>query len=147
MTAKFTDDLQFGQAAEAQFHMLHPALVRTDGRKGDFTNSKGEIVELKTDRYSHDKTLNFFMERYSFSDVDGGPFQARNNGVKWYAYMYASGGQLYVFDVQELCEFIDRRYAERDLIKVVNETHITRGYKVPREQLVHLLVEPEVALT
>ncbi len=147
MTAKFTDDLSFGQEAEKQFSSLFPALVCTDGRKGDFRNSKGELVELKTDRYDHDRTLNFFMERYSFRDVDGGPFQSRNNSVKWYVYRYAKAGQLYVFNVQALCNYLQWRYSDDDLIKVINETHITRGWKIKREDLAHLLVNPQEALT
>jgi hypothetical protein len=144
MVSKFTDDLAYGQAAEAQFHTLYPNLIRTDGRKGDFINSAGELVELKTDRYQ--RSTNLFMERYSFSDFPGGAFQASANNVVWYAYWFPKLHELYVFNVHDLIGYLDWRFSDDELIKIVNETHITRGWKVPKDQLAHLLVNPSEVL-
>ena len=147
MTAIFKDDLAIGQASELLFfEKLFPTkLERTDGRKGDFKIlSTGELLELKSDNYDFFATKNFFMERYSYGDKPGGAHQALANGVKYYCYFFPNSGHFFLFDTQLLVNYLDWRFANSPLIEVKNAGYITRGYKIERSLLAHLLISPMV---
>lgn len=146
MTAIFKDDLVRGHSGEADFAALfEPALERLDGRTADFRVVRtGELVEIKTDFYPFEKTANVFMERYSYGDVDGGPWQALKKGAKYYVYMFDSNGAFYIFQTELLVRFLEWRFKDAELIPVKNQSHVTRGYKIPRAAIAHLVCPPTV---
>jgi hypothetical protein len=142
----FTKDLTRGATGEQDIHMLFPSLERLDGRTADFKTAAGDLVEVKTDFYPFEKTNNFFIERYSHGDAPGGVHQALAKGAKYFVYLYNSNGAFYIFRTDLLVRFLDWRFADAELITVRNETYNTRGYKIPRSALAHLVVSPEALL-
>lgn len=134
----FNKSLKSGQAGEDEFLVLNSGLVRADGRNFDFTvKNTDKTVELKSDYYSMEKTPNFFMERFSYDNKSGGPWQALEKGVDLFAYYYIKEKTAFWFKTKDLVDLLDR-IVKSDNIKlsdVGNEKHITRGYKVPRNRL------------
>ena len=141
----FEDDLKFGQAAEDDFAVRFK-LTRTDGRKGDLITSSGDVVELKTDRHDPKQTVNFIMERYSYSNRPGGPWQALQHGVKYFVYRFETTDEIFVFDVSDLCKKLEEIVAfyAVQLENKVNESHITRFYRIRRHHLKKLFLPKEV---
>lgn len=147
MSANFASDLAAGQQSELLFfEKLFPSkLERTDGRKGDFRILKtGELLELKSDNYDYFKTPNFFIERYSYDDKPGGPFQSLENGVKYYCYFFPNSGHFFLFDTELLVRHLNWRFADAPLVPVKNKNYVTRGYKIERALLAHLIIGPQV---
>ena len=146
MTSSFTEDLKRGHTGELKFFSLfNNKLEHIDGRIADFKIiSSGELVELKSDWYDLEKTENFFIERYSYENEPGGPFQALENRIKYYVYFFPRNDQFFIFETEDLCDYLSWRMKEEDLINIKNENYVTRGWKIPREQLAHLLVSPGV---
>ena len=131
----FDESLKIGKTGEDIFGNLHPFLVREDGLKYDFS-FKDKKIELKTEYYDMDKTENFFIERYSYDNVDGGPWQSLKNGVDYYIHFFVKNHTWFSFTTKELVEYLDT--LELNLIKIPNKSHITRGFKIKRELLSHL---------
>jgi hypothetical protein len=105
----FGKSLAKGKAGEESFHLKHPTLIRTDGRKGDFAHVALGLIELKTDYYANPR--NFFMEMevaYEGEETarPGGPFQSQSHGVDWFVYQFAFTKVEYWFKTNELCEWL-----------------------------------------
>lgn len=107
---------------------------------GDFLDSTGKIIELKTDTYPLTRTPNFFMERYSHLEKQtlGGPWRAYAHGADILIYLFASSGTYYCFEdlgklVLRLEEIIKDNNLKPD--RIPNYGYITTGYKIERNLL------------
>lgn len=142
---KFERDLAKGQLAEHNFFMLYQhCITRTDGKRGDFEiNKTGEKIELKTDSYNPAHTDNFFMERYSYDKKNGGPWQSQEHNVQYYLYWFPIDGSLFIFNVNELVRKLSKIEKTLQKINIKNEGYVTVGYKVQRDLLKGLFLQPE----
>lgn len=133
----FQKSLKKGQKYEAMFEDLFgDKVTRTSGYIDDFKiNKNGKSLDLKTDFYDMSKTENFFMERYSYAEQNGGPWQALDKGVDYYVYFFPSQMEFFVFKTTTLVKKLEELCADLKLVNVWNTSHITRGFKVPREWL------------
>lgn len=133
----FNKSLKRGQKGEAQFHDLFKDKVdRTAGYIEDFIIKKNnKTIDVKTDFYDMGKTENFFMERYSYGQEDGGAWQALKKGVDYYIYFFPSHMEFFVFKTATLVKKLEELCNGAYLIGVKNTSHLTRGYKVKREDL------------
>lgn len=137
MSADFTKDLKKGKKAELDFlAACGKSIVASDGFKGDFVAVKsGEKLELKTDFYAHDLTKNFFMERYSYDEKNGGPWQAADHGCKYFVYYFKNPGFIYVFETKKLVDLLNNLTKSMGYVNVYNQGYTTRGYKIARDLL------------
>lgn len=142
---KFDKDLKKGKKSEHDFYMKYQqCLTRTDGRRGDFElNKTSELLELKSDYYDPNKTENFFIERYSHEDKNGGIWQAIDHGVDYYVYWYPLTGDTYIFNAKQLLRKMNKLARKLELVEVKNQGYVTRGYKVERSLLSDLFLSPE----
>ncbi len=141
--ADFNTDLNFGRLAELAFlHAARPSVEPLDGKQGDFALKDGSKLELKTDRYDHAKTQNFFVERYSYGDKPGGPFRALLDGSEYFAYYFENPGFLYLFRTVEFMARVQEVQRNYQLIEIPNRNHVTRGYKMPRSLFADLELKP-----
>jgi hypothetical protein len=144
-TFGFARQKAIGQAGEARFLAHYQDIHRLDGRGGDFVGNSGRLIELKTDSYTTEATPNFFMERWS--DVEkqkpGGPFQAKEKGLYYFVYTYASG-EAYWFHVKELVRFLNRTADDYQYREIMNRAWRGGGYLVPRDRLSHLVVKLDI---
>lgn len=143
MTWNMQKQLGVGAAGEALFLKHWPdKAVRHPVFKGpDFLDSKGRILEVKTDTYPMQKTPNFFMERWSDreSGKPGGPWQAHLKGATCFVYMFIGDRTWFVCeDLPQLCTELDGLIGAGKLRpkQVMNRGWITEGYAVPRVALV-----------
>ena len=145
LKTKFEHDLKRGQKSEHDFYLKYAScIVRTDGRRGDYELLKtGEVLELKSDYYNPNETPNFFMERFSYEDKAGGPWQALEYKVSYYIYWYPTTGVTYIFNVQQLVRRLNKLSKKLDLVNVRNQGYITQGYLVERSMLQDLFLAPE----
>lgn len=143
--AKFKDDLKRGHGGEHRFYnRFAGSVTHLDGRNADFEiNKTGETVELKTDYYDMNKTPNFFMERYSFDDRDGGPWQSLAKSISYYIYTFDKCGTIFVFNTAQLVRRLNRICKKHVLANVPNSGYTTRGYRIPRESLESVMLSPE----
>jgi hypothetical protein len=143
--ADFKKDLKKGQDAEHNFFMkFQQHMTRTDGRRGDFLiNKTEEILELKTDFYDPDSTPNIFIEKYSYQDKPGGPFQSKEHGVSYYAYWFPKTDLLLLFNVDQLIKRIKKLEANLKTVSIKNKNYSTLGYLVDRNLLQDILLDPE----
>lgn len=142
---EFKKDLKRGHAGEHSFFQIFQAsITHLDGRNADFEiNKTGETIELKTDYYDFSLTENFFMERYSYDDKPGGPWQSASKKIDYYIYYYQSHNMLYIFNTEQLVNRLDRIMKNEKLVSVKNKGYTTRGYKVNRKLIEELCLEPE----
>ncbi len=140
MAHNFSKSLVVGKAGEKAFMALAAAagitLEQTDGRKGDFVDEHGSVWEVKSDSYDHDRTANFFIERYSNIDkgTDGGPWQSLAHGCTYFAYFFPLNNIAYVFKTVDLVEQL-RVTPLGNPIDIRNVRHTTVGFKIPRVSL------------
>mgnify|MGYP001059935976 CR=1 FL=1 len=138
----FKDSLKYGNKKEAEFCKLFPELELLDGYIADMKiRSNGKTIDLKSDRYDLNKTGNFFMERYSYADKNGGVWQAADKNIDYYVYQFTKNNLIYVFKTWRLLKLMEENEGLFKQIKVYNTSHVTVGYLVPRE-----LLEP-IAMT
>lgn len=135
----FAKDLAAGKAGELAIQELWPELQLLHGKGADAILPNGELVELKTDRYDHAKTVNFFIEY--LSDIDsgklGGVHKAELDGCKWFVYYFSNPGIAYVFEVQDLLKQLELYILANNppLVEIKNSRWITNGRKIPRSAL------------
>lgn len=140
MAHNFQASLKVGKAGETAFMALAAnagiTLTPTDGREGDFTDEARHVWEVKSDSYDHQKTSNFFIERYSNVDkgTNGGPWQALEHGCTYFAYFFPLNGIAYVFKTVDLVEQL-RVTPLGTPIDIRNVRHTTVGFKVSRASL------------
>lgn len=138
----FKDSLKYGNKKEAQFCKMFSELELLDGYIADMkVRSNGKTIDLKSDRYDLNKTGNFFMERYSYADKNGGPWQAADKDIDYYVYQFTKNNLIFVFKTWRLKKLLEKHESEFRQVKVFNTGHVTVGYLVPRE-----LLEP-IAMT
>lgn len=144
----FKTQLAYGSRKEAEFERLFgDFLERTDGYISDFIIKGTSLsLDLKSDTYDPKKTKNYFMERYSYADKNGGAWQALDKRVDYYVYYFPKTGAIYVFRTKELVKELNKICKNLPLIDVYNVSHTTRGYKVPREALDHIAITMEEML-
>jgi hypothetical protein len=140
MTGNFQKDLAFGKDAEAKFALRFPELKATSGMKGDFIMPCGSVLETKEDRYCPNKWPNYIMERYRSKEREGGPWQSKEHGAKYFAYNFNKTGMLVLFETEELVIELEKIVIEHklELQGIGNGTYITRFYRVPRVLLHHI---------
>lgn len=145
---EFAKDLKRGKKGEAEFEQLFGDLVRReDGYLQDFTVlADGTTIELKTDYWDPTKTENVFMERWSYKDQDGGPWQSLRKGITYYIYFFPKTMQFHCFEVKALVKELDKLCKDMFIINIYNRTHTTQGYKVKRADLEHLELNLEKLL-
>lgn len=140
----FAKDLKKGHTGEERLQAILPTLIRTDGRKFDFTTSKGKSVELKFDSTRYART-NLFIETIS-NDIKkspGGPFQSLANNVDYFVYLFNSGA-IFCFYTQDLVDYVTNNKQKYDLKTVQNKYYNTLGYAIPIKDLEHLDLGLEV---
>ena len=138
----FKESLKAGQSGEELFDLAHSEFKRTNGRQGDFINTKtGEKLELKTDSYDLNHTPNVFIERWSDrgKEKPGGPWQAYEHGCSIYAYYFKKNGIVFYYDIPKLIDILESK--KRSHVWIKNKGWITSGYKVKREELTSALLE------
>lgn len=136
----FHETLKVGKQGEDLFHKLNPSLKREDGLIFDFKNEKDKTIELKSDYYDMNKTKNFFIERYSYQNKNGSPWQAMLNKVDYFAYFYVKNKICYVFDTVKMVKELDGIIPSLEKIKIGNDGYETIGYKIPRNLLTDSLI-------
>ncbi len=142
----FKKQLSVGMKGEKLLLQKWPHAVRKhDALKGpDLVDSRGKVIELKTDTYPIEKTANFFMERYSDASVKspGGIWQAASKGVDVFVYLFINSGRWYVFeDMAALIKRVEELTALKFLHNIPNRGYVTQGYKVRRSDLADLYRE------
>jgi hypothetical protein len=144
-TFSWKTQLEYGLEAQARFHdIYHEPLILADTLRYDFKRVKdGKKLELKTDDWDHNKTENFFFERYSVWEKEspGGPWQSRKHSVDLFVYYFARNQVYYEFsDVKKLCKELERivRREKLGLVMIRNNGYNTAGYKVKREWVLDL---------
>lgn len=142
--AEFKKDLNRGHDGEKSFYEKYKTSVtHLDGRNADFEiNKTGETIELKSDYFDYEKTANMFMERYSYDEEPGGPWQALKKKITYYIYHFVSHDITFIFNTAQLVKRLDKLTVNMKLINVQNRNHVTRGYKVPIVQIAELALEP-----
>lgn len=139
----FQKQLAKGKAGEALFLKAYPDLKQLDGRHGDFIGKTGRIIELKTDSRTCTETVNFFMEvERDDKKSPGGPWQAQENGVYYFCYLFADGF-CYWLEVTALVEHLEEHATKYQKRRVQNKGWSGMGYLVPRASVEHLIVLKE----
>lgn len=146
---EFKKSLARGKKGEAQFLDLFGDLVTesSGGFVEDFKiNANGRTIELKMDSYCPTKTKNFFMERWSYKNQDGGPWQSLRKSVDYFIYFFPSSMQFHCFEVKTLVEKLDKLVEGLYIHNIYNSSHVTQGYKIRRVDLEHLELDLEKVL-
>ena len=151
----FKDQMRIGDIGESDFIKIYEKLEpvkSVKNRKIDFTLNNGKTVELKTDSYSMDKTVNFFMEKNTIlpdeTSILGGPWRSKDHKIDYFVYYYMSDKVFFWFEPKSLCKFLDK-YIKKNKIKPIaipnrtgnGETFRSYGYKIPRLDIVDVLLK------
>jgi hypothetical protein len=141
----FQRSLVKGKKGESQFYALfEDVLTRESGYIADFIiTATGDGVEVKSDSYDPSKTENYFMERYSYGDKVGGPWQSLEKGIKYFVYFFPMCNMIYVFNTAALVRRLDKITEGQYIINIGNTSHTTRGFKVKRSDLADLELDIE----
>lgn len=133
----FEKSLKQGKKAENEFYELFKDKVeQLDGYISDFAIRKnGKRIELKCDHHCPTKTQNFFIEKFSYDEVPGGPDQALTKGSDYFIFWFPITMEFFVFDTEKLVKWLNKNYPEPFLLNIRNKNHITKGYLVPRHEL------------
>ena len=142
---EFNNSLKEGQYGEELFAKKYEEkLERLDGLKNDFRVIKsGKTIELKGDYYDMNRTPNFFIERFSYRNEIGGPWQALANNNDFFVYWFIKNKVEYIFKTKELVERLDKIVDNYELTSIQNIHHVTRGYKIPRTELEDIATKRE----
>ena len=140
----FKDSLVEGKKGEDFFHELNPLLIRCDGFNFDFKMKNGKTIELKSDYYDMDRTDNFFIERYSYENKPGGPWQALEKGVDFFIYFFPKNKTAFLFKTKELVLELDKIVDENKFIKIGNDGYETTGIRINRSLLDNILIKKKI---
>jgi hypothetical protein len=140
---QFDKQLKVGQQGERLLlkHWPHPVRKHAELKGPDFVDSRGVVLELKTDTYPLEKTGNCFMERWGDLHLKkpGGPWRALDQGVDVLVYLFLSDRQVFIFeDLPGLVKRLDRLTQTMYIHTIPNRAWTTGGYKVPRAALADL---------
>lgn len=146
MIHNFRTEKRKGDVGETTLARTYTELERLDGFKSDMLYTpSNKLIEVKTDYYSMARTPNFFIERYSNeTGAPGGPWQALEKGNDGFLYFFIKNNILFWFDnIKAIIKSVDDtvEFNNTSVTPVRNETHITYGYKIPRESLKELYIE------
>jgi len=135
----FDEQLRIGRKGERLLLLKWPDPVcKHEVLTGpDFVDSKGRVIELKTDTYDMDRTHNFFFERFSNVETQspGGIWQAALKGSTCFVYLFINNKRWFIFeDLPALCAKVEQLIIDKNLVmhKVQNRNWVTGGYKIPR---------------
>lgn len=150
----FKEQLDKGNQAETEFPDIYQKLFNIQAVKHeDFSydfDAADKRIELKTDFYAHEKTRNFFIERWSDFDKEkpGSLWQSVPKGVNQFIYWYKTSNKLYVFtvDLDKLIGIIEQLVEDKNIpMKYIqNKTYRGGGWCVPRALLKDYFTEYDV---
>lgn len=134
---EFEKSLKKGKKAEAEFHELFLDKVdRLDGYAADFVIKRtGDTIELKTESRCESETPNIFIEKYSYGNEPGGPYQAAKKGSTYYIHYFPKTQAFYVYRTTTLVTWLNTNVPRPWLLNIRNKNHTTRGFTVRRSQL------------
>lgn len=144
----FESSLKKGKKAEAEFfELFKDKLERLDGFINDFRiKATGETIELKLETRCTSETPNIFVERYSYKDVNGGPYQAAEKGSTYYIHFFPKTMEFFCYRTTKLVAWLNANMPRPWLFNIRNKTHVTRGFVVRREALKDLELDLEEVL-
>ena len=138
----FKKQLEIGQQGEHIFMERYPhKLTIHPGYDGDFIDSKGRKIELKTDQWCMDtETSNFFIERYSdfWKKTPGSFWQAYEHGCDIFCYMFVRNDTYFKFtNIEAVLEVLNKHIEDTKgrFIMIKNKGWQTAGFTIPREKL------------
>ncbi len=133
----FQKSLKKGKAGETAFYELFKDKVdRLDGYTNDFVIKRtGETIELKMETRCISETPNLFIERYSYGDEDGGPWQAAKKKSTYYIHFFPKTNSFFTYRTTKLVNWLNTNFPRPWLINVRNKSHNTRGFVVKRAAL------------
>ena len=142
----FKDQLKVGDKGEKIFFDNYPAdLMLYSGREYDFVCKESKKkIEVKTDTYNMDKTVNFFFERYSDlnKETPGGPWRAKQDKVDTFCYLFLKNNMCFEFpDVKKLVNRLKILTKKKGLVYIKNTAWTTAGYKIKREDVKDLYIK------
>jgi hypothetical protein len=115
-----------------------------DGHICDFKIKRtGRTIELKTEFRCETETPNLFIERYSYGNEDGGPFQALKKGATYYLHWFPKTQAFYLYRTTKLVEYLNANVPRPWLINIRNEGHTSRGFVIKRAALADLQLSLE----
>lgn len=137
----FNTQLVAGNEGESDFvkYYADEGPVKSSDRSYDFLLANGKKVELKTDTYDMNDTMNFFMEMFgNVADSKiGGPWRALQDGVDFFVYYFPKNKIFFWFETTTLCKALDVVIAGNYIKpkEIRNKGWTTLGYAVPRESI------------
>lgn len=141
----FAEQNKVGKKGE-QFVKKHwpVPLRKLEGKGPDFLDLDGNLLEVKTDSYDMEKSVNFFVEKYS--DLNkrkpGGPWQAIEKGSTVFIYLFITNKTWYVFkDIPALVAKLEVLTEKMGMVYIKNRAWTTAGYKIKRASLADLYEE------
>lgn len=138
---EFNNCNNIGKNGEYLIAELFPKSFKiTDGMEGDLIYKEKFKFELKTDTY---KSGNFFFERISNVRLNnnGGVWQTKEHGCKYYAFYMIKYDKLFIFDVDIILEWLDNNIKNYTPKNVSNPTKTTQGYAIPIIDVEHLCIK------
>lgn len=143
----FSNDLLFGVQSESRLLERYPFLESLGKDKfGDFLIKGTKIsAELKSDSYDPNRYGNIIMERYSYDEKPGGPWQAHKHKCRFFIYWFVAHDVMFVFDTVQLLARL-RKLIKKDGLKLFdkqNRNWTTRFFKVPISALEDLNIGME----
>ncbi len=139
-----------GKKGEELIVKLFPTkFTATDGMSGDMlyngTDGITHKFELKTDTY---KSNNFFFEKFSNVRLqnNGGVWQSKDHGCKYYAYYMIKYDELYIFEVDKILDWLNNNEHKYPIKPVKNNTKITEGYAIPMDDVSSVVLK-KIVLT
>lgn len=130
----FYDDLKFGQDSEDRLLQQYPFLQLSIDKSYDFLIKGTNVrVEKKCDSYDPKRYGNLIMERFSYDEKPGGPWQAQKHKCRFFIYWFVAYDVMFVFDTVQLLARL-RKLIKRDKLKLHdkhNQYWVTQYYKVP----------------
>lgn len=140
----FQESLKRGKRGENEFYSLFSDLVeKLDGYMADGKIlATGKTYEIKTDYYCPTKTGNFAIEKISYGDRPGGPYQSLEKGIDYFIYFFPKAMQFHIWETATLVKELAKITKTLQTIPIFNVSHTTHIYKVPR----HLLADIELDL-
>lgn len=143
----FKKQMAVGDSGEKQFCLHYASLnpVKSEDRAIDFHLSDGKSVELKTDDYAMEATLNCFMEITSHGKL-GGPYRAQQDNVDYFVYYFIKNKTFFWFETKKLCEKLDILISSRrfKVKSIRNKGWTAEGYAIPRSELEEVLLKTDV---
>lgn len=133
----FEKSLKIGQKAEAEFMLLFgDKLEQLSGFIQDFKVLRTEkTLELKTDAHDPSVTPNFFIEKFSYGEEPGGPWQALKKGSDYFIFWFPITMEFYCYRTDSLVEKLEELFPKPWLLNIRNKSHVTRGFLVRRDLL------------